>query len=53
MNLKKMTWLLVVVFAVLVAPVTKIHSAGGIVTSSVAIDGAGPGAPPIPIHLAA
>jgi len=52
-NLKKMTWLVVVVIAVLVAPVTKIHSATKVAISPVSIDGAGPGAPPIPIHLAA
>jgi len=48
MNLKKMTWLLVVVIAVLVAPVTKIQTASTVRTSSASLDGAGPGAPPIP-----
>lgn len=48
MNLKKMTWLLVVVIAVLVAPVTKIQAASTVATSSVSHDGCGPVAPPIP-----
>jgi hypothetical protein len=48
MNLKKMTWLLVVVIAVLVAPVTKIQTASTVATSSVSHDGCGPGAQPIP-----
>jgi hypothetical protein len=48
MNLKKMAWLLVVVIAVLVAPVTKIQSASTVTASSVSHDGAGPVAPPIP-----
>jgi hypothetical protein len=49
MNIKKMAWLLVVVIAVLVAPVTKIHGASTVVTSSASHDGCGPVAPPIPI----
>jgi hypothetical protein len=48
MNLKKMTWLLMIVFAVLVAPVTKIQAVSTVATSSVSLDGAGPGAQPIP-----
>jgi len=50
-NLKKMTWLLVVVFAVLVAPVTKIHNFASVANSPASIDGCGPGAPPIPMSL--
>jgi hypothetical protein len=48
MNLKKMTWLLMIVFAVLVAPVTKIQTASTVATSSASHDGCGPGAQPIP-----
>jgi hypothetical protein len=47
-NLKKMTWLLVVVFAVLVAPVTKIQTVSTVATSSVSHDGSGPIPDPIP-----
>jgi hypothetical protein len=49
MNLRKMTWLLVVVIAVLVAPVTKIQNTTAAPASSVSHDGCGPGAPPIPL----
>ena len=48
MNLKKMAWLLVVVFAVLVAPVTKIQTAGTVAASSVSHDGGAPVPDPIP-----
>jgi hypothetical protein len=49
MKLKKMAWLLVVVIAVLAGPVTKIQNSSTVGTLSVAHDGAGPGAHPIPL----
>ena len=49
MNLRKMTWLLIVVIAVLVAPVTKIQNTTAVAAPAASHDGCGPGAPPIPL----
>jgi hypothetical protein len=47
MNLRKMVWLLMVVIAGFVAPVTKSHSSS-LAPPANFIDGTGPVAPPIP-----